>query len=178
MNSLDLILIILIIIPAALGIRKGLIKTIVTTLSIILGIYLATKFHPGMNLVLKKFIEDSKWLSFISFSVIIVVIYLLGAFISGKISKLNFITKFVDRVGGFALGLLKGAIIASLILLFLSAFGMLKKSTASDSLLFPYVYNVAPKTYNIVRLQFFEKNKNFMDLNEFFKIDSTINKIK
>ncbi len=175
MNSLDFILIILLIIPAALGIKKGLIKSIVTTLSIILGIYLATKFHPGLNLVLKKLIEDSKWLSLISFSLIIVVAYLLGVFIAGKISKLNFITKFVDKTGGFALGILKGAIIASLILLFTVSFGMLKKETASNSLLFPYVYNVAPKTYNIIRLQFFEKNKEFMDLNKFFKIDSTFN---
>lgn len=163
------------IIPAALGIKKGLIKSVITTLSIILGIYLATKFHPGLNLVIRKFIEDSKWMSMISFSLIVIIVYLIGAFIAGKISKINFITKFIDKVGGFALGLLKGALIASLLLLFVSSFGMLKKNTAADSLLYPYVYNVAPKTYNIVRLQFFDKNKEFLDLNKFFKIDSTFN---
>jgi membrane protein required for colicin V production len=178
LNSLDFILIILLIIPAALGIKKGLIKSVITTLSIILGIYLATKFHPGLNLVIRKFIEDSKWMSMISFSLIVIIVYLIGAFIAGKISKINFITKFIDKVGGFALGLLKGALIASLLLLFVSSFGMLKKNTASESLLYPYVYNVAPKTYNIVRLQFFDKNKEFLDLNKFFKIDSTFNTTK
>ena len=178
MNSLDIIILIIILIPALLSFRKGLIKSLVSLIAVILGIYLATKFHSGFEVVLKKFISDEKWLGIISFSSIVVLIYGIGIFIARKISKLNFITRTVDKAGGLAFGLFKGLLIASILLLISNVTGLVSEKDKKSSMTYGYVSYFAPGVYDFFKNNVFGSDKSFIDINDFLKKDSTSNKPK
>jgi membrane protein required for colicin V production len=178
LNSLDVVILIIILIPALLSFRKGLIKSLVSLIAIVLGIYLATKFHSGFEVVLKKFISDEKWLGIISFTSIVVLIYGIGIFIAGKISRMNFITRTVDKIGGLALGLFKGLLIASILILFSNVTGFISEKDKKSSLTYGYVSHFAPGVYDFFKQNIFGSDKSFIDINDFLKKDSTSNKTK
>ncbi len=176
MNYLDFIIIILILIPALLNLKRGLLKSIFSLGAIIVGLYIATRFHQGLVFALKKFYNDERVLSIITFCAIIIIIYLIALYFASKISNLNFITKFVDKVGGFAFGVLKGLLIASILLLLANSAKILTQQDKDKSITYPYVVNVAPKVYETIRVYITGSEKSFMDLNNFFFPDLNINK--
>ncbi|MCX7834244.1 MAG: CvpA family protein [Ignavibacteria bacterium] len=176
MNYLDVIILILILIPALLNMRRGLLKSIFSLAAIILGLYIATRFHQGIVFALKKFYNDERVLSIISFCAIIIIIYLIALYFASKISNLNFLTKFIDKIGGFAFGLLKGLLIASILLLIANSAKIFTQYDKDKSVLYPYVINVAPKVYETIRVYITGSEKSFMDLNNFFFPDININK--
>jgi len=175
-NTLDIITAVIIILMAFLGFRRGFLVSVFSLISIVLGIFLATKFHSGIALVLHKFIKDEKTLNVLSFLVIFFVIYSAGIFIAGKLSKLSSITKSIDRILGTALGVIKGMLVASLILIFIKSFGLVSESEIRTSYLFPYVSNFAPDTFDAVSKILPFNRKSFEDLNSFLKSDTQINK--
>jgi membrane protein required for colicin V production len=175
-NTLDIITAVIISLMAFLGFRRGFLVSVFSLISIVLGIFLATKFHSGIALVLHKFIKDEKTLNVLSFLIIFFVIYSAGIFIAGKLSKLSSITKSIDRILGTALGVIKGMLVASLILIFIKSFSLVSDSEIRTSYLFPYVSNFAPDTFDTVSKILPFNKKSFEDLNSFLKSDNQINK--
>lgn len=170
MNALDIIILILILLPAIFGLKKGLIKSIFTYISIITGIILAVKFNSGFVLVVKPFIKDPRFAQVIIFIVVILTVYLLAIFLASKISKLNFISETIDKVGGFVFGGLKGTLFVSILLIVLSNYSFIPKNQKNNSFVFPYVIQAAPATYNLFKnlLPFSKK-----DFNEIIGIDNS-----
>jgi len=175
-NTLDIITAVIIILMAFLGFRRGFLVSVFSLISIVLGIFLATKFHSGIALVLHKFVKDEKTLNVLSFLIIFFVIYSAGIFIAGKLSKLSSITKSIDRILGTALGVIKGMLVASLILIFIKSFSLVSDTEIRTSYLFPYVSNFAPDTFDAVSKILPFNRKSFEDLNSFLKSDNQINK--
>jgi len=173
LNALDIIILILIVVPAIFGLKKGLIKSVFSYISIVTGIILSVKFNSGFVLILKPLIKDPKLAQVITFVLIILTIYLLGIFIASKISKLNFISETIDKIGGFLFGGLKGILFVSLSLLLLVSFSMIPKTQKSGSFLFPYVSQAAPSTYNLVKDIIPFNKKDFNDVLGFVTNDST-----
>lgn len=163
----------MIVVPAIFGLKKGLIKSVFSYISIVTGIILSVKFNSGFVLILKPLIKDPKLAQVITFVLIILTIYLLGIFIASKISKLNFISETIDKIGGFLFGGLKGILFVSLSLLLLVSFSMIPKTQKSGSFLFPYVSQAAPSTYNLVKDIIPFNKKDFNDVLGFVTNDST-----
>lgn len=178
MNSLDVIILIIILVPTLLSFKKGLIKSLVSLIAIVLGIYLATKFHSGLALVLKRIISDEKWLDIISFLVIAVLVYSVGIFIAGKISKMNFITRTVDKAGGLAFGLFKGLLIASILLLIANTISLVSEEDKKSSYSYYYTAGFAPGVYDFFKNNIYGSEKSFIDINDFLKKDTTVKKQK
>ena len=172
MNTLDIIILVIILLIAYLGYRRGFLVSVFSLISIILGIILATKFHSGFALVLHKFIKDDKILNFISFLIIFLVIYFTGIFLAGKLSKLSKLTHSFDKILGVILGAIKGILVASLILIFLKSFGIIEDNQVRQSLLYSYVYRFAPDTFNAISKVIPLNKKSFEDLNSFIYPDN------
>jgi membrane protein required for colicin V production len=170
--TLDIIILIIVLFLAYLGYRRGFLVSIFSLISIIIGIVLATKFHSGFALVLNKFIKDTRTLNLISFILIFLVIYLAGIFLAGKLSKINKLTKSLDKILGAILGVIKGLLVASLIIIFLKSFGAMGDNTFRNSSLYPYVHRFAPDTFDMVSKALPFNRKSFDDLNSFLKLDS------
>ena len=172
MNSLDLIILILIAIPAALGYRKGFLKSIFSLGSIILGIYLGAKFHSGFSLILQKLIKDERILDFVSFALILIITYLTGMFIASKLAKINTITKTLDKILGLTLGIFKGWVIALLVLVLIKYFSLVNDSSFRDS----FFATPFAATYDYTASYFPSQKKNFDNLNPFIKKEPPIKK--
>jgi membrane protein required for colicin V production len=172
LNTLDIIILVIVLLLAYLGYRKGFLVSVFSLLGIIAGIVLATKFHSGFALVLGKFIKDTRVLNLISFIVIFLAIYFTGNFIASKLSGLNKFTKSIDKILGTILGVLKGLLVASLIIIFLKSFSFMGEGEFRSSSLYPYVSRFAPDTFNTVSKVLPFNRKSFDDMNTFLKLDS------
>lgn len=167
MNTLDILIIVIVLLLAYYGFRRGFLVSVFSLISIVVGLVLATKFHSGFALVLHKFIKDDKALNIISFLIIYFLIYFAGIFIASKISKLSSITRSVDKILGLLLGVLKGLLVASLILILLKTVGAMSENTFRESNLYPYVSRFAPDTFDAISKILPFNKKSFDDLNSF-----------
>ncbi len=172
MNALDIIILILVLLPAIFGLKKGLIKSILSYISIIAGIILAVKFNSGFVLVLKPIIKDPRLVQVIIFVGIILTIYLLAIFIGSKISKMNFLSETFDKVGGFIFGGLKGLLFASILLIIFDSFSFIPQKQKTESFTFPYTVQAAPATYNFIKNILPFNKKDFDDIIKYGDTDS------
>ncbi|HMS33940.1 MAG TPA: CvpA family protein [Ignavibacteria bacterium] len=162
-NSIDLIVIILVLIPAGLGLKSGLLRSVFSLAGIITGLFLATRFNDKLISSLSFVKMDPKLLSLISFIGVIILCYFISVYIAGKISKLNAVTKTFDKIFGAIFGTAKGLIIASLFLIFTTnTFNLFAKDTISNSKFYLSVFNIAPDVYDYL-MKFFPDAKGFYD---------------
>lgn len=119
LNWLDLTVLALVGVPALLGFRAGLIRGAATLAGIIVGIILASQFQGLAARLLGLVIEDETMARAAGFVLIlfasILAAWLLAALLQRVLSLL--LLGWLDRVGGALLGLLMGALIASVVLL-------------------------------------------------------------
>ena len=112
----------------------------------------------------------------VSFAIILIIVYIAGVYIASRLSKINKVTKTIDKLFGTLFGILKGLIVVSLILIFLKSFNFISEDTVKASVLYPYVYDTAPKTYNAITDIVPISKKSFEDLNPLMKKDTVIRK--
>ena len=166
MNKVDVILIIIILIPAYLGFRKGFLKSIFSLIGIVAGLILATLFHSNLVPIFKIFIQDNRLINLISFLSILIVVYFIVIFIANQISRINKVTKILDKIAGLILGLLKGVIAASLIGLVFSSFNLFSESTMRSSVIYTNIEFIPPMLYKYISNTF----RNNIPGNEFRKL--------
>jgi len=78
------------------------------------------------------------------------MVYFLIIIIAIRISKINKVTKTLDKISGLLLGFCKGLIIASIAGIIFSSFSLISESTLRNSLLYPKIQNIAPEVYKYV----------------------------
>lgn len=178
MNALDIIIIILVLLPAFFGLKKGLIKSILSYVSIIAGIILALKFNSGFILVLKPIVKDPKFVQVVIFAGIILTIYLVAIFLGSKIAKMNVLSETFDKAGGFIFGGLKGLLFASILLIIFDSFSFIPINQKSSSYTYSYTLKAAPATYNLIKDILPFSKKDFYDIIKYGDKDSVKVKTK
>ncbi|HPW90555.1 MAG TPA: CvpA family protein [Paludibacteraceae bacterium] len=149
MNILDIILLIPLAYGLINGLIKGLFKELASLLGIVLGIYIARLWAPYLSSWLSTWLDYSlKVLVPISYLLIFIVIAVglnVLALMLEKLMKLVSLG-WVNKLGGGAFGLLKFALILSILL---NAFTMLnnhltlvKPQTLNDSYLYTPIKKV------------------------------------
>lgn len=160
MNILDLIIGFILILFAIAGLRKGLIIEAFYLASFIVGIYGAMFFSDAVAGWMSGFIEvGTEYLAIIAFIVtfvlFVVLIRLLGRLFSGLVEAISL--GFVDKIGGFFFGALKGALITSIIIMIMNIFGLtafIGKDVRNGSVLYKYTESIANtlyKNHDVVR---------------------------
>ena len=153
MNYLDIIIALLLIGFGVGGWRKGIIIELTTLLGLGLGLYGAFHFSDFTANKLVEYVEiDPKYLHLISFIVTFIVlsvlVNLLGRLVAKLVKAINL--GFIDKLGGFLIGLAKGLLICSLLVMLLNVLnhkGIVKEDTKQESLLYPYVEQAVPYVY-------------------------------
>jgi membrane protein required for colicin V production len=120
MNYIDLVLGILLIIAAIQGFRKGFIIELASLAALVLGIWGAIKFSDfTAGFITKHTGFQSEHLSTIAFVVtfivIVILIHIMGKMLD-SIVKAVFLG-FLNRLAGIIFGVLKSAVILSIVLL-------------------------------------------------------------
>jgi len=178
LNALDIIILIFILLFAIFGLKKGLLKSIFTYLSVICGILLAVKFNYAIAFVLKNFIKDSKLTQILAIILIFLILYLIGIFIASKISKINKMSELLDKIGGFLFGGLKSVLIIGLVLIIFNSYNVISVNQKSSSFLYSPVTNSVPFTYNLIKDIIPVQKNDFYKVLNYLDLDSLKSKLK
>lgn len=158
MSFIDIIIILFLLWGAVEGFLKGLIIEVATLASLILGVYLAIRYSPYTEEILRDFLNvTSRYIAYIALAVTFVVV-VSGVYVIGKlltklvdILTLGWVNKFIGSV----FGIVKYMVIVCVLLLILDAvnskFEFLSEETLQKSKLFFPFLNFAQNIYNSIR---------------------------
>ncbi|MFL2746186.1 MAG: CvpA family protein [Dehalococcoidia bacterium] len=127
MNSIDYVLLVIILLSAYSGMKIGILKTAFSIGGIFLGWLLAGQFSPHLGEIISQSIRNDTIITVISYALIIIATLMVFNY-SYKIVKpilsiatLGF-SNLIDKIGGIILGLLIGTLIASIIIVGITRF--------------------------------------------------------
>ncbi len=158
MNWLDLIIIVLLAISTLMGLRTGIIKTVLSLAGVIVGVILAGRFYLVLSEQL-TFIPQENVARIAAFAIILIGIMLVAGILASVLKWLTSIVMlgWVNRLGGALFGLVMGAIVCSALLAiwakFLGSEGTINESGLAILLLdrFPMVLALLPEEFDAVR---------------------------
>ena len=148
MSKIDIALVIVLIIGAIGGYRKGFLSELFSLLGIILGILAGFKLMGiAMVNLAQHYDIDEKILPYVAFAVVflivIIIVSLLGKLLKSSIEKT--VLGSADQVAGSVLGLFKAAFMASVILWITTSMEMnIPDNWTEDSWLHPRIASLAP----------------------------------
>jgi membrane protein required for colicin V production len=158
MNGLDIAIVCILGFTLIRGIMTGLIHSVSGVIGSVAGFYAAYFYYPALADFLKQWVEPGSVLNIASFFAIfcavLIVVTILGHILKW-IMKIVFLG-WVDRLGGGLVGLLKGGIIVSVLVIALTTFLPPKSPILKNSAIFPYVSIVSELIMEIVPSDFKE----------------------
>ncbi len=148
---IDIIVVVLLIMAAFKGLRKGLILGIFSFLAFIIGLAAALK----LSVVAASYIGQSisisqRWLPVIAFALVFIVVSLLirlGARILEKMVQVVMLG-WLNRLGGVILFALIYLFIFSIVLFYAVQLHIVRPETTQASATYPYLEPLAPKIMN------------------------------
>lgn len=142
MNSLDVIIIAIILISIFIGLLRGITREIFSLLSIFCGIIVASRYYQKLSLFFISKINNEILANAISFIVIFLVVAIfisLIGIILCKIWRILHLSLF-DRVLGAFFGLIRGIILVALLAILIEKFPIGKIQKIADvSVFLPFV---------------------------------------
>ena len=153
MNVLDLIIGIILLLFAFAGLRRGLIIEAFYLASFIVGIYGAMYFSDIVADWMAGFVEVGKeYLAVIAFIVTFIIFVVLIRIVGRLVSQLVHAISlgFLDKLGGFFFGIIKGALLTSIVIMIMNIFGLtslIRKDLRNSSILYTYTESLANMLY-------------------------------
>ena len=119
MNWLDIVIILVIAFFVLSAFQSGLIREVVTLVSVVVGVIVAGLFHDDLARDVLVFIEDDDVAMVVGFLVLLGAIYLAGQLIAIMLKQTASILLlgWADRIGGGLFGLLKGLIVVEVLII-------------------------------------------------------------
>ncbi len=151
MNYLDIVLVVLLILSAVNGFVKGFVEELSGLVALILGIWVAIHFSDTVaDFMVDRFNWNFEHLSMvaflITFLIVVILVSILGAYINKLVKAVSL--GFLNRLAGLAFGVIKGALILSILLVIFNKVDedvhIISESTKADSRLFDPIKNFAP----------------------------------
>ena len=157
MNYIDIVLGLLLAFSAISGFRKGLIVELASLAALILGIWGAIEFSDiTSEFLVENFNMNSDHLNIISFVVTFVVIVILVHIVGSVVNKLveTVMLGFVNKLAGLVFGILKSALILSIILVVFDKIDeeveILSSKSKAESRLYAPIRNLAPSIFPFI----------------------------
>ncbi len=148
---IDIIFAILILIAIVKGYKKGLIIAIFSSIAFIVGLAAALKLSATVAMYLQNNVAiSSKWLPFLSFAVVFIIVVLLIN-LGGKLLEKTFemaLMGWANRVGGILLFISLYIIIFSIFLFYAVKINLFEEGTIQSSKVYPFVKPWGPKVIN------------------------------
>lgn len=165
MNTLDIVFCVILGFLGIRGIFRGLIKEIASILGLVLGFVLANSYHAEVSPLLEAQLGGPGLANLAAYLGIflgtVTVVFLIASLLR-KILKLIMLG-WLDSIGGGALGVFKGLLLCSIIVMALTAFLPAKAEILATSQIVPHINtfntllsNALPKE---MRDQFLERSR-------------------
>ncbi len=157
-NWLDIVIGIILIIALLIGLKTGLIRTIISFAGLILAIFLAGRFYVAFAGVL-KFIPSDQAARIVAYIIIFIVVMALAAIVAWILTKIAsaIMLGWLNYLGGAIFGLLIGGIFIGAILAIWAKYGgggnIIAGSFLGKFLLntFPLVLALLPGEFDSIR---------------------------
>ncbi len=161
MNWLDVVIIIVVAISTLIGLKAGLIKTVLSLAGLIIGVLLAGRYHTVLTERL-TFIPQDNLANIAAFAIILIGVMLIALVLASvlKWAASMVMLGWLNHLGGAAFGFVLGAILCSTILAiwvkFLGTPGTIAASALAPLLLdrFPIILALLPEEFDRVRALF------------------------
>ena len=130
----------IVLVSIGFALTKGLIREIISLVALIGGFILAVIYYPAVGGKLAEFTKTDSLANFIGFLIIFsgcILIGVIAAFLVNRFVKAASL-KWVDRLLGGVFGLVRGWVIASILVLALIAFPI-REGMIARSVLAPYL---------------------------------------
>jgi len=157
MNYIDLILGILLILGAISGFSKGLIAEVASLAALILGIWGAIEFsYITSDFLVENFQLKTDYLNIISFVVTFIVIVILVHIVGSTVNKLidTVMLGWINKLAGLVFGLLKSALILSILLVIFDKIDtdvkILPKDAKRESRMYEPIRSLAPSIFPFI----------------------------
>ena len=146
MNTIDLIVILPLALAIISGFRKGFIIEIASLLAFIIAIIACLKLtHKLMELIV-QYTGNSKWLPFVSYILVFVLVYLLVMWLGKLLEKAIKIIQLgtVNRLLGIVFSLLKMCFLISLCFWLIDLVHLVPKASEEQSVVYRAIHGFAP----------------------------------
>lgn len=144
---IDIIFTILFIFAIVKGLRRGFIVAVFSIIGYIIGLAAALKLSALVAVYLQKNITiTGKWLPFISFALVFIVVVILvnlGAKLIEKTFEMAFLG-WLNRIGGAVVYILLYSIIFSVFLFYAEKINLFSKDSIQQSITYPFLRPWAP----------------------------------
>ena len=139
MTQVDSLILAVIAISSAFGVRRGFIKEIMSLLSWIAALLVSRVYSESLASILGNMIDNPSVRYVIAYSVVFVIIIMLGTLLNQFMSKLLLVTglKTLDRLLGAVFGVARGTVIVLVVLFVLNVF-VSESGWWQQSTLIPY----------------------------------------
>ncbi len=152
MNFFDIVIIIILGFGVIRGVFRGLIKELASIIGVLGGFYAAYSYYMVLARLLSRWISNVAYLNILSFLIIfcgiLIIISILGVVIK-YVLNIAFLG-WVDRICGAGFGIIKGILIASVLLITLTAFLPRNAPVIKNSMLAPHITLVSEKMAKVV----------------------------
>lgn len=157
MNYIDIVLVILLVLSAIGGFKNGLIVELASLAALILGIWGAIHFsYVTSEFLIENLNFNSEYLPVISFIVTFVVIVILVHIVANVVDKMveTVMLGFVNKLAGLVFGVLKTALILSIVLLIFDKIDenvkILPERVKAESRMYEPIRNFAPSIFPFI----------------------------
>jgi len=156
MNYIDIILVIPIIWFAYQGFKRGVVIELTSLAALVLGIYAALYFSGfAADFLVNNLDIGLKYLPVVSFIITFIIIVFL-VYTVGKILEkvINMVALgFINKLAGGIFGLLKGAVLISIIFMIINHFNddLISPEKKEGSMIYDPVENIAPLLWDNIK---------------------------
>ena len=139
MTQVDSLILAVIAISSAFGVRRGFIKEIMSLLTWIAALLVSRVYSESLASILGNMIDNPSVRYVIAYSVLFVIIIMLGTLLNQFMSKVLVVTglKTLDRLLGAVFGVARGTVIVLVVLFILNVF-VSESEWWQQSTLIPY----------------------------------------
>jgi membrane protein required for colicin V production len=158
MNWLDIIILVFVAGITFVGLKIGLIKTVLSLAGIIIGVVLAGRFYASVAKIL-TFISQENIANIVAFAIILIVVIIIASVLAVLLKWIAKVTLlgWVNHLGGAVFGFVMGTIFCAAILALWAKYAgtpdILRESLLAGILLdrFPAVLGLLPKEFDAIR---------------------------
>jgi membrane protein required for colicin V production len=158
MNWLDIVIIVVVGIATFIGLRKGIIRMVLTVVGLVVGIIVAGRYYTPFSEYL-TFISSPSWAKVAAFAIIFIGIMVVAALLSRLLERatsaimLGWANRLVGAILGFVLGAMFICAILAIWVKYIGMSGTIEQSRLAPILLsqFPRVLALLPDEFDAIR---------------------------
>ncbi|MFH1087384.1 MAG: CvpA family protein [Chloroflexota bacterium] len=144
MNAVDISILVVSLISAVSGLRRGLVKSVLTVAGLVVGVILAGRYYDRLAELISP--SGADWVKILAYCIIVGAVSVAGSIAGAVVSRIvgAFLLGWLDKLLGALVGLVLGGLFSAAILIVISMYIPGAREAVSQSKLAPIVMEKIP----------------------------------